>query len=136
MPREYIRNAEKVLGRSMPPGSIVHHQDGDRKNNVNSNLVILVNQGEHLAVHARLRVVRAGGDPWRERICSTCRQLVLFTQMARRRGGYAMECKACVAQRTHRHFCERTGRANRKLTPQELSTVQRANACLRWQNRG
>lgn len=69
----HISVAERALGKPLPKGANVHHVDGNRLNNANSNLVICQDSAYHNLLHARTRIVRAGGDPDLERICSRCK---------------------------------------------------------------
>lgn len=52
---------EKMLGRALKKGEIVHHRDGNPRNNNLDNLVLMENQGVHINEHrpemvaARLR---------------------------------------------------------------------------------
>ena len=43
--------AEKILRDALLPGEIVHHKDGDKRNNTWSNLEILPSQSEHARLH-------------------------------------------------------------------------------------
>jgi len=44
--------AEQMLGRKLHPGEVVHHIDGDKRNNSPDNLMILDSQKEHARLHA------------------------------------------------------------------------------------
>lgn len=48
--------AEEMLGRPLAPGEIVHHKDGDKRNNEPDNLEVMT-QSEHIREHLR----RGGG---------------------------------------------------------------------------
>lgn len=54
--------AEQVLGRELLPGEIVHHIDGDKRNNDQINILILESQSEHAKLHMRERKFWNGGD--------------------------------------------------------------------------
>ena len=45
--------AEQMLGRSLRPGEVVHHIDGNKQNNEPSNLHVFANAQEHLAHHGK-----------------------------------------------------------------------------------
>ena len=44
--------AEEKLGRPLRKGEVVHHIDGDYKNNDPNNLMILPSQREHAKLHS------------------------------------------------------------------------------------
>ncbi|NRG43322.1 HNH endonuclease [Bacillus sp. CRN 9] len=53
--------AELMLGRKLKPTEVVHHIDGDKRNNKPSNLMVFPSQSEHLNWHKK-HDNRYGGD--------------------------------------------------------------------------
>lgn len=53
--------AEEKIGRPLKKGEVVHHIDGDIRNNNPDNLIVLASQVEHAALHRRLNKL-SGGD--------------------------------------------------------------------------
>ena len=45
------RVAEKMLGRKLRPGEVVHHIDRNKRNNSPENLMVFKSQAEHAAWH-------------------------------------------------------------------------------------
>lgn len=43
--------AEKMIGRKLRKGEVVHHMDGNKRNNNPSNLKVFANQAEHARWH-------------------------------------------------------------------------------------
>lgn len=50
--------AEKMLGRKLIKGEVVHHIDKNKRNNSPENLMVFKSQKEHAAWHARERVIK------------------------------------------------------------------------------
>ena len=49
--------AEQILGRPLRKGEVVHHIDGDKRNNDPSNIRVFESQAEHAKFHAELNEV-------------------------------------------------------------------------------
>lgn len=47
--------AENLLGRALRKGEIVHHRDGNKRNNAPENLVVFPSAADHSRHHAELR---------------------------------------------------------------------------------
>lgn len=54
--REHVYEIEKKIGRKLGKNEIVHHVDGNKKNNEISNLILMTN-GEHSSFHNKNRKV-------------------------------------------------------------------------------
>lgn len=54
--------AERILGRKLRPGEIVHHIDGNKRDNSPDNILVLPSQSEHAKLHMRERKFWEGGD--------------------------------------------------------------------------
>jgi hypothetical protein len=99
--------AEKALGKPLPSGTIVHHADGTKADD--APLVICPDNAYHFALHARMRVKAAGGNPWTEKVCPQCKQVLLrsdFTRNAATWDGLCAYCQYCYPE-YQRRFRER-----------------------------
>lgn len=71
--KEHIIKAEIVLGRRLSGTEVVHHIDGNKLNNNNSNLVICKDAAYHHLLHLRTRAIN-NGHPASYRKCSFCKE--------------------------------------------------------------
>ena len=84
--RTHVLVAEAALGKHLPPGAIVHHVNGDSRDNRNCNLVICQDQAYHFMLHRYQRVNVAGGNPHTQAVCCRCRLVKNKSEFPRRRG--------------------------------------------------
>lgn len=91
--------AERAIGHTLPVTAEVHHVDGNPRNNKNSNLVICQDAAYHRLLHVRADIVRAGGDPNTQRLCSQCHTLKAFHAFNKRPNhrsyGIRAACREC-----------------------------------------
>lgn len=91
------RRAELVLGKPLPRGAEVHHADGSK--NDDAPLVICQDRSYHSLLHKLMRVLRAGGKPHSERICSACRRILPFSAFSgdvlHKNSNHGDRCIAC-----------------------------------------
>jgi len=70
---EHVAVAERVLGKPLPKGAVVHHANGNKADNRPANLVICPGEAYHQLLHRRQRARDACGHPdWRR--CVFCGQ--------------------------------------------------------------
>jgi hypothetical protein len=95
---EHVLIAETALGNRLPPKAVVHHVDESWSVNEPGNLVICENQAYHMILHARQRVLNAGGDPDTDKICSRCQAVKIkhaFSGNATCWDGLHPDCRVC-----------------------------------------
>ena len=88
--------AETALGKPLPKGAVVHHADGSK--DAFSPLVVCQDTAYHALLHARMRIVAAGGNPNTDRICYKCRAVKPLEMFYANRGdfmGRSRVCKVC-----------------------------------------
>ena len=92
--REHRVVVASVIGRRLPDRAVVHHVNDTGSDNRPGNLVALQNQSEHVALHYRRTILRAGGRPFLDSICGQCSQVKPLTEFVGGRKGW---CKPCHA---------------------------------------
>lgn len=100
---EHIVIVEVALGKFLVAPHLVHHFDLDKTNNKNANLVACEDEGYHRLLHARTRVLKSGGDPNKDKICSRCKRILPRTAFIKSRqagDGLYRACKDCERMRT------------------------------------
>lgn len=98
---EHVRLAELALGKPLRRKHPVHHVDEDRTHNENSNLVICEDEGYHRLLHARARVLKAGGDPNLDKICGVCKRIKPkseFYRSTKHSYGLTFACGTCLCR--------------------------------------
>lgn len=98
IPEEYTRIAERALGKSLPPGALVHHVNGDPLDNRNSNLVICQDTAYHSLLHRRTDALKACGHAdWNK--CKHCQQWGSDVVRAKS-SNYHRSCEAAYCKTT------------------------------------
>ena len=95
---EHLLVAERAMGKPVPIGAAVHHVNGNPLDNRPDNLVVCENNAFHLYLHARTRIVRAGGSPRIHKICSCCKRLLPrsdFNKSHHKSDGLMIYCNDC-----------------------------------------
>jgi hypothetical protein len=97
--KAHVVIAEAVMGKPLPATAEVHHVDGDGLNNAHRNLVICQDKTYHKLLHFRARVLRAGGNPNTDKLCSTCRRVLPLESFTKRQKntahGRCYNCREC-----------------------------------------
>lgn len=110
--REHVAVAEAAIGKKLPRGAVVHHADGNKQNNQKDNLVICQDNNYHLHLHARQRLIDAGGVPGKDQFCGKCGTVKPLTEFGIHRfGTFGRQCR-CKACRAEAHAEKRNARIN------------------------
>lgn len=98
---EHILIAEKALGRLLPPKVEIHHFNEIKSDNTPSNLVICPDAAYHKLLHARMRALRACGNP-NFRKCYVCGKWCDTSELICRARNTGIH-RACNALRQRQH---------------------------------
>lgn len=97
--RKHVLIAQKALGKELPITAVVHHIDGDRGNNTNTNLLICPNEAYHNLIHLRSEALeKCGNADWRR--CKFCKEFddpIMMAEWCKPRpnpGYYHRKCHA------------------------------------------
>lgn len=99
---EHTVIVERAIGKILRRTADVHHVDGNSQNNAHRNLVVCQDRAYHKFLHVRTRIVKAGGDPNTDHLCSLCQQLkprAAFHRSTQRQIGLQNACIACRIER-------------------------------------
>lgn len=99
--------AEKAVGFKLDSRHPVHHHDEDKAHNANANLVICEDSGYHRLLHARMRILKVGGNPNTDCICASCKALKPLTDFNKsksRTAGHDAECRQCKSVRSREQY--------------------------------
>lgn len=99
--RPHVHVVERIIGRRISNKAVIHHINGNSKDNRPENLFVCENQAQHLRIHAEKRITDAGGNPKTDKICSRCKQVKPKTDfhIAQKADGYRCYCKSCQSKR-------------------------------------
>ena len=70
---EHVMVVETALGHELPVGAVIHHHNQKKTDNRGCNLVVCQDDAYHVELHRKIRVLRAGGNPWTDRLCFRCK---------------------------------------------------------------
>jgi hypothetical protein len=90
--------AEQKLGRTLNPGEVVHHIDGNRQNNDLSNIEVWPSNADHLRQHSQRHHCRAPGEdnPQVDCLCGCGQTINKYDRWGRPRkyvSGHNKSCK-------------------------------------------
>lgn len=96
--QEHRLIVERALGHILRRSAPVHHWNEIKTDNRRSNLVACQDDAYHKLLHARMRTLRAGGNPHHAKLCQRCATVkpkADFSRQRSRQDGLQSTCKAC-----------------------------------------
>lgn len=98
--KEHLLIAESAVGKAIHRRHQVHHVNEIKGDNSATNLVICEDQAYHQLLHIRTSVLRMGGSPDLDKICTRCKAVkprTGFSDDATRHDGLRAQCRECAA---------------------------------------
>lgn len=97
---EHVIVAEKLLGRKLKQKEVVHHIDGNKKNNAPENIMVFATNADHIRFHRGGTPFREG-DVWKSTskekesaICKFCGKVFYPVQASKHTKYCSPKCKA------------------------------------------
>ena len=110
---EHVLVAERVLGRRLPKGAVVHHWDYNGHNNNPDNLLICPSQSYHMMIHLRQRSFEESGNA-DYRKCPYCKKYDdtknMFGYKKRKEGFFVYRHPQCQRDAVKRYKDKKNGR--------------------------
>ena len=91
--REHQR-VVRAAGIDIPPGYVVHHKDGGRRNNSLDNLEVMSN-GDHARLHFGIKPNEPRACEYVPEECSMCFKIHMVQYRCTKRINYTGLCKSC-----------------------------------------
>lgn len=95
--REHVLITERVLGKPLPEGVVIHHVNENRADNRKENLVICESQAYHALLHQRLNAYKATGNPHYKK-CRFCKRYDYPERLYISPNGKTCHHRSCVAK--------------------------------------
>jgi hypothetical protein len=112
--------AEKKLGRKLRKNEMIHHVDGNKKNNKEENIEVVKDNLEHFFFHrktnGKARRIPGEGNPWIKCACG-CGKKTLKYDKNRRERRFIMNhnWRILLLQRKLNHECDENTLGAKKL---------------------